>query len=136
LKGCRPFCDHQAVTNKLVLDLKNLDKLTSKQRGIVRKSLKKRGLDLKRRMKANAHKFSGALRTSIADKVFVAKEGAGVVVGVRSRYSKSWKGKEKVPNRYGLTQEEANRFISRSASSEDVEAIRKEIQAEIDSLLK
>lgn len=124
-----------SMSSKVKLDLGNLHKLQSKQRVMVRKVVKARATEAKRRMKSNAHKVSGALRTAVADKVKVNKGGVYAIVGVKNRHSKVWKGTEKIPNRYALLQEEQNRFVTRSFESKDVEKMRADIQAAIDQLL-
>lgn len=125
-----------STASNVQLNLKNIERLTSKQRVMIRKSLVKRSKEIKRRMKSNAHKISGALRQSIGEKISVSKTGVKAIIGVKSHFLKSWKGHEKLPNRYAKIQEEANRFISRSMNDADVRDLQRDLQAGIEELLR
>src|SRR5436305_1446922 len=58
--------------------------------------------ETKNQVKADAPKKTGALRFAIDYKVISRKGVAAAVVGVKSKYSKIVKGKEKIPNKYAM----------------------------------
>ena len=106
------------------------------QKKAIRKVIKAEAMKAKKRMKMNAHKISGALRMSIADKIKVSGGKAYAVIGVRSRWAKMWQGIQKTPNRYASVQERETHFIADTFTGNEFAQTQKQIQDAIEAILK
>lgn len=121
---------------RVSLNLKNLNKLTSKQRVLIRKTVAASAKEVQQRVKNKSPKDSGALKTSIGTKVSVKKDGARAIIGPRTRYSKSTRTGIRKPYQYArFVDEEATPFLTDAVSKQDAAKMQRTIQYEINRVL-
>lgn len=93
------------IKAKVQVDMKPLQQLQKNQNRVLRKAIRNVSALLRSDMKQNAPADTGALKTSIGTRILNKKKTVLGIVGPRTRYSKTVKGVEKIPNQYAKMQE-------------------------------
>jgi hypothetical protein len=110
-------------------------KLTLDQKAL-RNALKPIGKDTRDAVRRGYPRLTGALYFSITYKVKSDKENnAYCVIGARNRYSKTVKGKDKIPNKYAKKVETATHVMRGLTGEKMVARIRVETAKEVQKML-
>ena len=110
-------------------------KLTLEQKAL-KKAIRPLAKDTKNAIKADAPKVSGALKFSFDFKIISRKGSAAAIIGVKSKYAKTVKGKEKIPNKYALKANMKHHFLEKHINGETVKKLEGAVGVELKAMLE
>lgn len=101
----------------------------------MQKALTKVAGKIKKRIKQDAPKDTGALRKAVDYKILKRGIKSSAIVGIKNQFSIEKRGIEKIPNLYAKKMDDMTKFISKNLDKKDIEQLREDLAKEIEKIM-